>query len=272
MRYVAPARQSLNVGVFDRQPLAGWSEYREWLAGTAWPGVDELNARRASAALPRFVAQTPALLADKLHYEERIARHAAIATRENNWHDLFNAMVWLRYPGIKCALNARQVAEIALMGPRERSRAQCALTHFDEGGIVVGMRDESMLAAWDRHDWQTLFRDHAEAWTSGAISVRLFGHALLEHALSPDKLLVGKALVFVHDGDASTLLAACADAIDRAQSLNDPQELRPLPLSGLPGWHPRVNEADFYTSTACFQPLREGRVYPAPIRVDISVG
>ena len=85
----------------------------------------------------RFVAQTPALLADGLHYEQRIAERGAIATRERNWHDLLNALVWMRYPAIKQALNRRQMTEIARMGPKQRSRAQYAMTHFDEAGVIV---------------------------------------------------------------------------------------------------------------------------------------
>jgi len=57
--------------------------------------------------------QDKALLDDGLHYEERIARKGAIATRAENWHDLFNALIWLRYPSLKRALNARQMDEIA---------------------------------------------------------------------------------------------------------------------------------------------------------------
>ena len=54
-----------------------------------------------------------------------------------------------------------------------------------------------------------------------------------------------------------------ADAIRRAELLADPQELRPLPLAGLPGWHADVT-SDFVASAPCFRPLRAGRRYPAP--------
>src|SRR5215471_14644505 len=58
----------------------------------------------------RFVAQTDALLADGLHYEERIARDGKVATREGSTHDLFNALIWLSHPALKRAMNARQAA------------------------------------------------------------------------------------------------------------------------------------------------------------------
>jgi hypothetical protein len=263
MRYVAPARGSVAAASFAQPPLADWAEYGEWLQGAAWPTVESLNDGWLHPARWRFVRQTPALLADGLHYEQRIAQRGEIATRQDNWHDLFNALVWLRYPAIKQALNARQMAEIARMGPKMRSRAQYALTHFDEAGVMVELANRELLDCWDAHDWHGLFWRHRQAWIDGAIRVEPFGHALLEHALPPGKLLVGKALVFVRSS-TPTLRDSCATAIAAGQLLNDPLELRPLPLSGLPGWHPDNASEAFHRGAACYQPLREGRRYPPP--------
>jgi Protein of unknown function (DUF3025) len=262
MRYVAPTRETLEWSVLVSPPLSQWNEFAALIDGPTWPAVDALNALLPEPSDVRFVIQDAALLADGLHYEERIARHGTIATRPDNWHDLFNAFVWLRHGALKRALNARQMAEIALMGPRERSRAQCALTHFDEAGMVVSLQVPAMLVAWDAHDWHTLFWTHRDAWLDGRARVDVFGHALLEHALTPEKLLVGKALVVMGEGDAN---AVCARAIADAAVLNDPQELRPLPVSGVPGWHEGTADASFYTAAPCFQPLRAGRTYPAPL-------
>ncbi|MDF3981427.1 DUF3025 domain-containing protein [Luteibacter sp. PPL201] len=263
MRYVAPARDALEARVWATPPLSHWSAFAPLLQGDAWPGVDELNAWLPEGAARRFVLQDRDLLNDGAHYEERIACRGLIATRPANWHDLFNALIWMRYDALKRALNARQMTEIQRMGPRERSRPQCALTHFDEAGIVVRLADTAMLDAWNRHDWLGLFWTHRQAWSSGEARVEVFGHALLEHALTPDKLLVGKALVVLGGDDA---VGVCAEAIASGAILNDPQELRPLPVSGVPGWHPRSTDASFYTLAPCFQPLREGRVYPPALR------
>ena len=267
MRYHAPSREAVDAAVFERPPLAAWREHATWLQGAAWPSIEELNARRAPGAAHRFVAQTPALLADGLHYEQRIAERGDIATREGNWHDLLNAMVWLRYPAIKQALNRRQVAEVARMGQRQRSRPQCAMTHFDEAGVIVAVREPALLALWDAHDWHGLFWHRRQAWLDGSIALQLFGHALLEHALSPDRLLVGKALVFqsAPGADAADLGALCAQAIEQGRLLNDPLELRPLPLSGIPGWHAGNDDEAFHRTAACYQPKRAGRVYPVPL-------
>lgn len=259
---MAPTREALDRSVLAAPPLSAWSCFAPLLRAGAWPSIVELNALWPEGARHRFVVQDKALLADGLHYEERIARHGAIATRPANWHDLFNAFVWLRYGAIKQALNARQMAEIAVMGPRERSRPQYALTHFDEAGVIVTLTDGRMLDAWDAHDWHRLFWTFRDAWLGGEARVEVFGHALLEHALTPGKLLVGKALVVAGGNDAAR---RCAEAIASGAVLVDPLELRPLPVSGVPGWHADTDSESFYRIAPCFQPLRAGRVYPAPL-------
>ncbi|WP_329742993.1 DUF3025 domain-containing protein [Dyella sp. A6] len=261
MRYEAPAREAVDRRVFVRQPLRAWNAYADLLHGADWPSIDELNARLPAGATTRFAAQTRELLADGLHYEQRIAERGLIATRERNWHDLFNALIWLRHPEVKRALNARQVVEIASMGTKRRSRAQCALTHFDEAGVIVTVRDPDLLTLWDAHDWYGLFWRCREAWLDGSIQVAVVGHALLEHALTPGQLLVGKALVQSVSDDSGL---ACAEAIGDGRLLCDPQELRPLPLSGIPGWHAGNDDEAFHRAAPCYQPLRKGRTYPSP--------
>jgi hypothetical protein len=265
MRYHAPARDAVDPAVFGRLPLAAWQEYSALLAGLVWPSIEQLNQWRSAQATYRFVAQTPALLADGLHYEQRIAERGDIATREGNWHDLLNALIWLRHPAIKQALNRRQMEEIARVGSKQRSRPQYAMTHFDEAGVIVLLRDPALLALWDAHDWHGLFWRQRQAWLDGGIELELFGHALLEHALSPHQLLVGKALVFhsTLDMDMAGVHAGCAAAIAEGRLLHDPLDLRPLPLVGIPGWHADNDGEAFHRSTACYQPRRAGREYPA---------
>jgi hypothetical protein len=282
MRFVAPARSAVNPAEFNRPPLSQWREFDALLDGPDWPDIATLNACAQSsnqtngASLLRFVAQTPALARESLHYEQRIAERGEIATREGNWHDLLNALLWIRHPQVKAALNLRQVAEIAIAGPKQRTRAQCALTHFDEAGVIVALRDPPLLALWDAHDWHGLFWRERAAWSDGRIDAIVFGHALLEHALRPAQLLVGKALVIdIPQGEkrentassivAEQAIARVATAIRAGNLLNDPQELRPLPLSGIPKWHVPEQGEDFYTTAECFRPLRPGRKYPRPL-------
>lgn len=279
MRFVAPARELIDADLFRCPPFSAWfDDYADLLLGTQWPSIKCCEAERIRAVLidgiarPMFAAQTADLLGDGLHYEERIFQ-GALATRECNWHDLLNALIWLRYPRIKHALNVGQLAGIAEVGPRVRTRAQCAMTHFDEGGAVVLCADQHLLELWNAHNWYELFVTQHEAW-GRRIAVLVFGHAVLEHALVPDSLLVAKSLALNADidviesvGTAAThaqVDARVAELIASNQALRDPQDLRPLPLCGIPGWHSFSDDESFHRSAPCFRPLREGRLYPQP--------
>ena len=272
-RFVAPVRADVPAGCFAHPVFDDYRALEGWMHGPAWPSLDAINSELASAAgrsgiaIPRCVRQDDALLRDGLHYERRVGECGELATRTDDWHDLFNAMVWWRWPGIKQALNRRQCAAIDEKGPAIRNRAQYALTQFDEAGVVVRVADDALLAAWDGHDWPALFQQGADAWRDGRIAVvAVIGHALLEHALVPTLHGVGKALVVRGgvDVDADACVARVTDAIAAGAVLNDPLELRPLPLPGIPGWR-EGQDAAFYSDAPCFRPLREGRTYPPPI-------
>lgn len=269
-RFIAPARAEVDPACFAHPIYADYAQWQAWMRGADWPCIKALNAA-LSAERHRFALQDRGLMDDGLHYEARIAERGLIATRVDNWHDLFNVMVWCLWPLIKLALNARQCAQIAVTGPSRRNRAQHALTQFDEGGVIVRVRDPELLRLWDRHDWPMLFKANAQAWTRGDIGVvAVIGHALLERALRPGLLLTGKALVILEDADAAGPpdAQACVERVARmtagAELLHDPLELRPLPLAGIPGWFAGQGAA-FYQGAECFRPLRAGRVYPAPI-------
>jgi len=259
-RFMPPPRAAVDPRVFAHPLFAGLQDFRDLLDGAAWPSIAALDAR---LALPgkRLVEQDAALLADGLHYEARIAQ-GHIATRAGNWHDLFNALVWASHPQLKRALNAQQCRHIDAMPPGQRNRAQAALTQFDETGVIVRARDEAVLRAWDRHDWPALFEP--SCWQSGGIAIAVvFGHALMEQALLPGRLLVGKCVV-VHGEVDDACVDAVTAAIAEGRAVTDPLQLRPLPLAGIPGWH-QGQDAAFYADAAYFRPLRAGRQYPPPL-------
>jgi len=268
MRFQSPARGTVPRAVFKHPAYAPFSSHTALFDGP-WPPVGQLNdafgARRhaRSGATLCFAEQTPALLADGLHYEARIHDRGHIATRAANWHDLFNALMWMDRFALKCAVNAAYVREAARGTRGQRTRPQCALTHFDEAGALIVLREASLLRAWDAHDWPALFWHGRARWHADA-SLVLFGHALLEHLLLPGAMPVAKCLVVIGD-DAAVAIAAVADAIAAGSALCDPAELRPLPLAGLPGWHPDNARERFVREAACFRPRRPDRVYPAPL-------
>jgi hypothetical protein len=273
LRFVAPARTAVTKALIDQPVFGDLAEFRHLLSGPTWPSLDQLN--ELLQPLPHALTgqalrlQAQEALDDGDNYEQRIFHHGLIATRSGNWHDLLNALVWKQFPAIKSALNAGQVEDMQRIGLQQRTRRQCAFTQFDEAGAVVLLRDANLLAAWDRHDWDTLFRVNREAWRDGRITLKIFGHALYEHALNLDMLLVSKTLVIV---DKTGELAAggvdrfVADAISAGHCLGDPQDLRPLPISGIPGWHHLTQDVGFYREQPCFRPVRAGRRYPPPLQ------
>lgn len=250
---------------FDGHPLLARFGLPRWALAESPPGRTDLEAR--------LVLPTPLKLvdppADGLHYEQRIAGRGEIATRPHNWHDAFNALMWCRWPRLKAALNRRQAGDFLQHGAQQRSRAQMAITHFDESGVIVVTRNNSLLESWARHDWQALFVDSRTAW-SGDLQIWPVGHALLEHLkLEPHLLLTAKAIaVQCETAELPSPVALdglLATAMDTLSILADPQHPRPLPVSGIPGaWFPQ-DEA-FYKDAPCFRPLRPGRTYAEPLR------
>jgi len=269
MRFRAPARDAVPRAAFGHPAFAPFARQAALLEG-AWPALETLNdvlgapPHERSGARLRFVAQTPALLADGLHYEARIHDEGRIATRAGNWHDLFNAFMWMERRELKCAVNAAYVREAQALRDGARTRPQCALTHFDEAGAIVILRDAGLLAHWDVHDWHGLFWRERARWGAGVEFV-VFGHALLEHLLLPRAMTVAKCVVITGDVTPALARRAVADAIAHGELLRDPGELRPLPLAGIPGWHPDNAREEFHREAACFRPLRPGRRYPAPL-------
>lgn len=255
----------------------GFKAYRGFFVE---PDIDHMSHRLAGCehgGSLRFAPQSAALLADGLHYEQRIAECGIIATRERVPHDLFNVIMWLRHAALKRAMNSRQVADIARVGPKQRTRGQCALTHFDEAGAIVWLAGPDLAAAWNSHDWPALFLKNRAAWGS-RIALTVIGHALFDYALEHGEAPVAKALAVHVDeaeiaarSDAASIPAWphaerwLAEAIASGHLLADPQELRPLPLAGIPGWHIDEQSEAFYATAPCFRPLRPGRRYPAPL-------
>ena len=272
MRFVAPERSALTERAFQQPVFAGLVGHSALLRAPAWPTLAELNAalqplrHHVTGRALELAAQT--LLADEENYEERIFRRARIATRPGNWHDLFNALVWKLFPALKSALNSVQVEDLLRVGKHLRTRRQCACTQFDEAGAVAIVRDPALLALWDAHDWSGLFLSRREAWSDGSIELVVFGHALFEHALNPDMLLVAKTVVIGDPDrrlDRNRVDERVAAAIPAGVCMDDPQQLRPLPMSGIPGWHRDMQDAAFYRDLPCFRPLRVGRRYPLPL-------
>lgn len=199
---------------------------------------------------------------DGLAYEARIWTSGAVETRPDNWHDFFNALVWLTFPRSKAALNARHAAALAVSS-QGRGRARDAMTHFDECGVVVLSSDPALLDLLRNFQWRELFWVR-RADLDSSLRCFVFGHATYEQLLAPFRGLTAKAVLYEVSEDwlRQPLPRQLTDLDQRltgdlaAGAYADPRDLQPLPLMGFPGVTPDSECADYYDDTWQFRPGR----------------
>jgi len=193
-------------------------------------------------------------------YEHRIYTTGQVSTRPDNWHDLFNALIWMQFPRIKIAMNTLHYTTLSQQSGGCRGPVRDALTLFDECGVIVFSKDIDVLASLAGRDWLTAFQTDR---FSSIVEVAISGHAMLEKYLSPYKSITAKALyVHVNDDLLSTgrerQLAMLDKEIARAllcgKLLTCPACLAPLPLAGIPGWWLADRQDDeFYNDPMVFR-------------------
>ena len=195
-------------------------------------------------------------------YEARIWACGAVETRPDNWHDFFNALVWLTFPQAKAALNARHARALATR-QTERGRERDTMTHFDECGIVVVSSNRLLLELIGDFRWKELFWER-RADLATDLRCFVFGHATYEQLLAPFRGLTAKAVLLAVGEDwlAAPLATQIAD-IDRRLAgelalgaYDHPRTLHPLPLMGFPGLTPASEDAAYYDDTWQFRPGR----------------
>ena len=176
-------------------------------------------------------------------YETFVHRHAQVPTRDN-LHDLFNGLVWLSQPALKCRLNALQAGELARQGVGgRRGPLRDALTLMDENGALL-QAPQALWTALLARDWPRLFVSQRPLWSQARLTI--VGHALLEQlATAPRKALTAHVLC-VEPGQAP-----CIDAGTWAG-----KPFTPLPVLGVPGWWPDNDDPAFYDDAAVFRQRR----------------
>jgi Protein of unknown function (DUF3025) len=197
-------------------------------------------------------------------YEPRIYEHGEVQTRENSWHDLFNALVWMRFPKSKAAINARHIEQQKLHGLQAtRSAAQDAMTLFDESGVIVACSDPGLSQLLLQHEWKKLFWDR-RADVLAHMRFYIFGHALYEKALQPYASMTGKISVFnvdknFHLNQIDTQLLALDDLLSARlmHDIKSAKDFSPLPIMGVPGWCDGNEVESFYDNKEIFRPARK---------------
>lgn len=238
-------------------------------AHTDWPDLAALNALLAARAVrnrndKRVHCVAPGARPRQWQerYEPRLYLTGELQTRAHNWHDLFNALVWVAYPETKASLNAAHFAQANTQAPgSNRTRAQDVLTLFDEGGIVVASDAPDLLDHVRAFRWKTLFW-HERARVEKHLQFYLFGHAVYEKALAPYVGLTAKGLLLEVTPDFFAVTpvaqlahidARAAAAIARPDTLADTRALAPVPFLGYPGWSADNARASYYDNTDYFR-------------------
>ncbi len=251
----------------DAPIFAGLAPLLGRLPPNRFPRHDELNALVSPSIVSggrapiRFVPPAAA----SVQYEVHVFETGEVQTRADNWHDLFNALVWLAFPKTKAVLNGHHYGEIrAHRGERQRGTARDVLTLFDEGGIVVASADAELSDLLREFRWKELFwRRRAQVLQSMRFYV--FGHAIYEKALEPYKGVTAKALIVEATPDLldapleqqlAELDARAADYFSGMEALASTRSLSPLPILGIPGWEPANAREEYYDDAAQFRPGR----------------
>ncbi|MEQ1590850.1 MAG: DUF3025 domain-containing protein [Thiobacillaceae bacterium] len=225
------------------------------------PGLAELNALAAARGLVnarrlplRFTAPDGHLSARD--YESRILSSGSIPTRPDNWHDVMNALVWLRFPQFKAALNAAHGDALTTETSSLRGQRRDALTVMDESGIWVTSRDQTLADLLQLRHWHQLFWTQRWQVQTGMQFV-VVGHALLEKMLNPYLAMTGKCLLLKptatpdHGSPRSAQIEV--QAIAALASISTPRQFAPLPLLGIPGWDAANEHAAYYDNQAIFR-------------------
>lgn len=226
-----------------------------------YPGISVHSGQRL-----RFVAQEQGRLGFESQYEPRCYLNGEVQTRENNWHDLFNALVWLTFPKSKAAINERhyQALRSAHDGHSQRGKVRDMATLLDESGVIVVSANKKLSALLSGFQWKELFWQHRQQ-LADEMGFYVFGHGLYEKALQPYIGMTGQGLVLdVEPVFFSWPLSARLAHVDErvAEYLADPlhcrstRELQPVPLLGVPGWIADNEQAEYYDNAAYFRPGR----------------
>jgi hypothetical protein len=245
-----------------------WQDYLSYLQqlkGRDFPGCDQINALLPVEIVSggghpiRFVHSGQ--LEDE-PYERRIYSSGRVSTRPDNWHDLFNALVWMRYPRIKAAMNKLHYDAWSEQKSGSRGPLRDALTLFDECGVIVFSRQMPELSAFAKRRWLDAFK--ADNFNT-KVQLSLCGHAMLEKYLSPYKAMTAKALlIHIEPGFSELNRTETLNFLDgeiakrmlTGELLTKPADLTPLPLAGVPGWWPETGQDDeaFYDDPQVFRP------------------
>lgn len=212
-------------------------------------------------------------------YETRVYARGKVLTRSNNWHDLFNALVWITFPRTKAAINRHHYKEmLAYQSEGRRGTPRDVLTLFDEGGVIVQTSEPELGELLREFKWKELFWQRRSAVVE-SMRFYVFGHSIYEKALQPYKGITAKTVIFDVPArelerppaqQLATLDARLARHFADPKALAATEAYAPLPVLGIPGWSADNESERYYDDSQHFRPGRRQAedAHEAPPRRD----
>jgi len=225
-----------------------------------WPTIKDYEDIFKKFNMPiKPVAQTVDIISFEEQYEPRIYLKKELQTRTGNWHDFFNAIIWLKFTKTKTALNSLHYKHsITREYGSNRSLLENRITQFDECGAIIISDNEEMLELIRNHQWQKLFINHRDQFDQHLNCV-IFGHAIFEKALNP---YIGMTChcILLHNNDIlSEVKRGNFTQLDDYLSklwfdviATNPEKFHALPVLGIPGYWEQ-QDFEFYSNNKYFR-------------------
>lgn len=198
-------------------------------------------------------------------YETRVYARGKVLTRSHNWHDLFNALIWITFPRAKAAINQQHYREmLAHQNKGLRGTPRDVLTLFDEGGVIVSSSEPELGALLREFKWKELFWQRRDEVIE-SMRFHVFGHSIYEKALQPYKGITAKCVNFDVAArelarplpqQLATLDARLAKYFSQPEALAATAAYAPLPVLGIPGWTADNEDERYYDDAQHFRPGR----------------
>lgn len=251
-----------STGIFKSSPIINQLENttRHFKSYKNWPTIDNYQKLFKDYSLDITpVPQALEINSFEELYEPRVFLKKELQTRTQNWHDFFNAMVWLNFPKTKKTLNNLHYAE-STKRPKgsNRSTLENRITQFDECGAVIISNNAHLLELIKQHQWQTLFIEYRDQFKDN-IHIVVFGHAIFEKAITPYIGMTCHCLLLENEsllkqtqtGDYTQLDEYLADQWNKEIAYN-PVRFSAFPILGTPDyWQDQSDE--FYRNKNYFR-------------------
>jgi hypothetical protein len=215
----------------------------------------------------RFVPQAQGRMGFESQYEPRCYLTGEVQTRPENWHDLFNALVWLTFPKAKAAINARHYQALSAKhdsSNSQRGKVRDTATLLDESGVIVVCANAVLAELLRTFQWKELFWQ-CRAQVRAEMGFYILGHGLYEKAVQPYVGMTGQGLILNVPADffswtlsiqLSYLDEQVAEYLQHPDHCLNPRELHPVPLLGIPGWSEDNELVEYYDNTEYFRVRR----------------